>query len=384
MEFLISLAVMLIIARIFGEITKRMNLPALIGYILAGVIMGPILGIIPIAHIEGFGMIGLTLLVFIAGFTEVETERLLKDKMPIILCGVLNSVIPFGIGYFVSTYFGLSMITSLFVGTVLAATSISISVGALIDVDKLASRVGRVILGAGVVDDIVGLFMLAIVSSIAVIGALPTLWQFAEIIAGIGIFFLIFFAAWFAIPKLLERIKQFKTKEMRFSIVLVIILIMAFAAENLGLSTVLGAFLAGLVLSRASSLETKDFYNDLEVVSYGVFIPLFFALIGLKMILAVEALSIFTLVLITVAVASKFFGGIFSCKLSHLTNTESVAIGFATIPRGEVAFVVLLVGQSLGVIPEFLFSSTFIMVLTTIIITPILLKLYLKNRELPD
>lgn len=383
MEFLLSLAIMLIVARIFGELAVRIRLPALLGYIIAGLVMGPVLGLVSVAHIESFGMVGLTLLLFIAGFMEVETEQLLKEKLPVMLVGLIGALVSFGAGYLLAVLFGMPFISALFLGTILAATSISISVGVMIDAGKLASRVGRIILGAGVVDDIFGLLLLAVVSSIAVIGAMPSIFEFASIFGSIAAFFVIFFVAWFAVPKLLGRLKDFRTKEVRFSLVLFIVLLLAYLAEVLGLSSVLGAFIAGLVLSRVGSLETKSFYNDIEVVSYGIFIPLFFTLIGLKMVLTMDSLSFFTLALIIVAIASKIVGGGIAGLLGRLKKSEIIATSLAIVPRGEVAFIILLIGQNLGVIPPVMFSSVFLMVFVTIIFTPIALKFYLKDKKLP-
>ena len=375
-----DLALILIFTKLFGEFFERIGMPELLGAILAGFVFGPVLGIVDITNIEGFGQIGLILLLFVAGFSEVDVEQMLKDKKAGILIGVFDSILPLAVGFYFSSYFGLPFTTSLFIGVALAATSISISLGAFIEKGKLNTRVGRSILGASVVDDIIGLLLLAIVVSIGKRGTLPSISDIGEIVFGIGLFAVIFLVAAVVFPVLVKYSRKFEADEAQFSTVIVLVILLAFLAEKLGLSTVLGAFLGGLLLSKVSQLATKSFLEKLHVVSEGIFIPMFFAWVGLKIVLDPQAISFFTLGLIILAILSKFIAAYISGKINRFNNDECLALGVGMIPRGEVALVVLILGMQLGVIPDYVFSSFMLLIFISVFLTPLLLSPILKRR----
>ncbi|MFC2175134.1 cation:proton antiporter [archaeon] len=379
MEFLLDLAIVLILAKLFGEVFERIEMPELLGAILAGFVLGPILGLVDIANIAAFGQVGLILLLFVAGFEEVDLKQMLRNKKSAVLVGLFGSIIPLIAGYFLAQYFGFDFGASLFIGTALAATSITISLGAFIDKGKLNTRVGRTILGASVVDDVVGLFLLAFVVSMALTGGLPSLADLSSILFGMGAFAAIFLASGWLFPRLVTISKRFEAEEAQFSITIVLVILLAFLADKLGLSTVLGAFLAGVILSR-SSLGTKNFSSKLDVVSEGFFVPLFFAWVGLQIVIDSTALSGFTLALVAVALASKAIACYGAGMLSGLTNRESIALGIGMIPRGEVAMVILVLGTSIGVLSASVFSSFLILIFVSVFLTPVLLSPFLSGK----
>ena len=265
---------MLIAARIFGELFERVSLPATLGYMVSGIVFGSVLNLIPATDIEGFAQIGLILLLFIVGFKEIDTEKFMKNKKAGILTGFLGAAITFVLAYYLGMSFEFSFLTSLFLGLAIAETSISSSVATFISIDKMNTRLGRAILGASVVDDILGLIALALLTSFAATGAMG-LWEIASIIGGILLFFIVFVSGGYAVPFLMRKIRRFRSEEIRFSIVIAVIILVAYFAEFVGLSVVLGAFLAGVMLSKSRELETKEFSNDMSVVAHGIFIPLF-------------------------------------------------------------------------------------------------------------
>jgi Kef-type K+ transport system membrane component KefB len=382
MNFLLSLAVMLIAARIFGEVFERVNLPAILGYIVSGIVFGSVLNLIPIDHIASFGQLGLILLLFIVGFKEIDVGKLVRNKKPGILTGFLGAAVTFILAYWLGLSFEFSFLTSLFLGLALAGTSISCSIASFIDLDKMNTRLGRAILGASVVDDIIGLIALAILTSFAATGALGIL-EMGQIVFGIFLFFLVFVGGGYAIPVLMKRVKTFRSEEIRFSIVLAVIILVAYLAEMVGLSVVLGAFLAGIMLSRSPELETKEFSNDVAVVSHGIFIPLFFAWIGLQIMIIPEMIGLFSLLLILAAVFGKMLGAGIAGLLSRFNGIECLGLGIGMIPRGEVCLIVLAVGKGLGLVPDVIFSAVFMVIAVTVIITPVLLTLFLRDRAIP-
>jgi Kef-type K+ transport system membrane component KefB len=383
MHFLLDLAILLIAARALGEFAERLKFPPLIGYIIAGMILGPLLGFVEQSNIAPFGRLGLILLLFVAGFKEVDLERLLKEKNAGLLTGTLASVIPFLIAYFLGRYFGYSLGVSLFLGLILAATSISISLGAFIELGRLDSKLGRSILSASIVDDILGLVGLAIISSIVVAGGMPGLFGWGKLLLGLILFVgVIVFGGVFA-PAIMKLTRRLRSEEIQFSVVLIIVILLAYIAEIVGLSTVLGAFLAGVILSRVPMLETRSFSDKLHVVSEGMFIPLFFAWVGLGLSIVPAALfSWITLFIIIIAIVSKFVGGALSGLILKMKIKEATSLGIGMIPRGEVTLVVLMVASEL--IPDFppvIFSAILILIAVTTIIAPLLLKLTLGEKS---
>ena len=383
MNILISLAVMLIAARIFGEVFERISLPSILGYIVSGILLGPALGIIPEYHIAEFGRIGLILLLFIVGFKEIDIEKLVRNKKAGILTGLLGASVTLIIVYWLGISFDLSPLTSLFLGLAVAGTSISSSLASFINLDKINTRVGRAILGASVTDDIFGLVGLALLVSIATTGSFG-FYEIGQIVFGIVVFFLVFVIGGYSIPVVMKKIKTFKSDEIRFSVVLTVVILVAYLAEFVGLSVVLGAFLAGIMLSKSPELGTKEFSNDLSVVAHGIFIPLFFAWIGLQIILLPEMIGIFPLMLIIFAIAGKMLGSSIAGIASRFNRIECLSLGIGMIPRGEVCLIVLAVGKGLNLISDYVFSAVFLVIAVTVIITPIFLTALLKKRQIPD
>jgi len=380
MEFLLDLALVLISAKVFGELFERIGMPELLGAILAGFVLGPVLGIVDITNIAGFGQVGLILLLFVAGFSEVDIAQMKKNKKAALLVGIFGSLIPLAVGYYLAQAFGFDVSASLFIGLALAATSISISLGAFIEAGKLNTRAGRTILGASVIDDILGLLLLAVVMAIATTGGFPSVGRWFEILLGMGAFGVLFVLGGMFFPILLQYSKKFEADEAQFSIVVVLIMLLSFFADKVGLSTVLGAFLAGVLLSRVPQLGTRRFLEKIGVVSEGIFIPFFFAWIGLQIVIDPAAISMFTLFLILLAILTKFIGAYVAAALAGLKQQECTILGIGMIPRGEVALVVLMLGVSIGAVPQSVFSSFMILIFVTVFLTPLLISPLLKHR----
>ncbi|MBN3037576.1 MAG: cation:proton antiporter [Candidatus Diapherotrites archaeon] len=380
MEFLLDIAVLLISAKLLGEVAERLRLPELLGAIAAGFLLGPVLGLVDVQNVVRFGQMGLILLLFIAGFREVRVEEIMRNKKSSVLAGTLGALVPLVAGYFLGTYFGFSVITSLFIGSALAASSISISLGSFIEAGRLNTRVGRTVLGSSVVDDVLGLFILAVIVAVATTGSMPSVEVFSGIFFGILLFALVFLASIFLFPLLVRFSNKFKADQAQFSVTMVLVIMLALLAEKFGLSTVLGAFLAGVILSRVPQLATRSFLEKVDVVSEGIFVPLFFAWVGLQIALDAGAITLFTLALIVVALVGKLVGCYVAGALSGFTHVESLALGVGMIPRGEVALVILMLGAKAGVVSSSLFSSFLLLILVSIFLTPVLLAPLLRGK----
>lgn len=381
MEFLIDLALMVVAAKLFSDLFERFRMPELVGSILAGVLLGPVFGIVDIENIRPFGEIGIVLLLFIAGFEEIRMEEILKHKVTCALIGVIGSLFSFAGIYLLMTYFGYSMLTALFVGAALMATSISISIASLIKTGKINSKVGRITLGSAIIDDIIGLVGLSIVANIALTGHLPGLYEVGVILFEMALFFLIFVLCCYVFPKLIVWSRFMIVEEARFSMTLVLVLLLAFLAQTFGLSSVLGAFLAGVILSRVPELETRRFLEKVNVTSEGIFIPLFFAMIGMQIALSASIFNWFTLALFVVVLASKFIPNYLVSIFSRMKHREALGLGISMMPRGEVTLIIMLLGKSLGIIPEEIFVSVVFVILVTTFLVPALLEPVLQRSD---
>lgn len=380
MELVLQIAVALFLAKILGELAERAKMPSLIGYLATGVILMQINFIDP-HTVELFGIIGLILLLFLAAFEEANTEELLKNKFVSIFFGVGGVIISMSLGILVSRLFGLDWLGSILIGTGLAATSISVSLGTFISTGKLNTKVGRAVLGSAIVDDVLALVILAIVAGIAVSGTL-TLSGILTIVGGLLAFIVLIILMVKFFPQIMKLVKIMRVEEAIFSIVIVFVLLVAFAAEKLGLSSVIGAFFAGMVLSKIPTLETKQFVNKLSAVSYGLFIPFFFIWVGTEMQFSTTAFSWFTVALIVVAVVGKMLSAFIGYKITSFNLRELLIIGIARIPRGEVMLVIVSIGVSVGIISKDIFSAILMLIVLTIVVTPLILTSLLKSTKL--
>ncbi|MFN8131011.1 MAG: cation:proton antiporter [Solirubrobacteraceae bacterium] len=374
-DVLVDLFVVLLAAKIGDEIFKRIRQPALVGEILAGVIIGPsVLGIVsPDETLEVFAELGVVFLLFWVGL-ETKLSDLREVGKPAAFTGTLGVIVPFAGGLTLGLAIGESTATSVFLAAALVATSVGITSAVLMGLGALKTRAARTILGAAVIDDILAMIVLAVATGIAAgSGVDPTEIVLVTVIA-LG------FVGFVALggtritqrwPKVFEA-PRFSESPLLPAVILCLGLA-AFAAQ-LGLAAIIGAFLAGMIAA-----ETKEQTAiEAEVAPlYAFFPPFFFAFIGLEVDLS-EFTSAHTLVLLAVttalAMVTKFAGAWLGAR--SLGRREAVVVGTGMIPRGEVGIIVAGIGSSTGVISDELFAVIVGMsVLTTLVVPPILRRL---------
>lgn len=380
METVLHIALALLLAKILGELVERIKLPSLIGYIAAGVILTKLHFFEP-EVMETFGVIGLILLLFLAAFEETNTEELLKNKFVSFYFATGGVIISMGLGVWISRLYGMDWMPALIIGTGLAATSISVSLGTFISTNKLNTKVGRAVLGSAIVDDVMALLLLAIVVGIAASSAFSII-SILSILGGIVLFVILLVVLTKLSPLLINYVRIMRVEEALFSVVIIFVLLTAFAAEKLGMSSVIGAFFAGVILSYIPSLGTKQFLSKLSAVSYGVFIPFFFIWVGSSMVFSAKAFSTFTLILIAAAVVGKIVSALIGYKITPFNLRELLIIGIARIPRGEVILVIVTIGASIGIISPEIFSSILMLIIFTIVVTPLVLTSLLRSTKL--
>ena len=380
LQLALALAILISAAKLGGLISIRLRQPSVLGELIAGLIIGP--SLLNILHwpfftnehlgetIAEFAELGVLLLMFIAGL-ELHLSDLAKSGKVSALAGTLGVVFPVGMGYGLGLFFGLEALPALFVGLVLAATSVSISAQTLIELNVLRSRVGISLLGAAVFDDIL------VVLGLSVIVAMAS--DAAGGLAGVGLIGLrmvLYLAGGIAlgiwlIPRLARRTDSWPISQGLIAFTFTVCLLYAWAAEVVGgMAAITGAFVAGLMFGR-SPLKGR-IEVGISTVAYGVFVPIFFINVGLSANardLTGESLWL-VLTMVVVAVVSKVLGAGLGARLSGFTNMESLQLGVGMMSRGEVGLVVAALGISEGLINPAAFSAVVGVVIVTTLLTP--------------
>ncbi|SFF16090.1 transporter, monovalent cation:proton antiporter-2 (CPA2) family [Paenibacillus catalpae] len=379
MEFILYLAIIIVSTKAAGALSVRLGQPAVLGKLLAGIVIGPaVLGWVkPDDFIGHFSEIGVLLLMFIAGL-ETDLEQLRKNWKPSFAVAFGGILLPFIGGYGIAGAFGLSNNEALFLGLLLCATSVSISVQTLKEMNKLQSREGTTILGAAVVDDVLVVILLAVMMSFLV----PA----SDISIGLLIgkkllFFLVIgLAGWLLVPRFLKWFAPLRVTETVMSAGLIICFAFSYFADEMGIAGIIGAFAAGIAVSQTPFKHEVE--AKIEPIAYTLFVPVFFVSIGLHITFEGVGEQLLFIVLVTlVAAVTKLLGGGVGARLTGFNNRSSVAIGAGMVSRGEVALIIAATGLESGLLLEKYFTSVVLVVILTTLITPPLLKQLLKERQ---
>ncbi|NGT49781.1 cation:proton antiporter [Clostridium perfringens] len=384
-EFLFDLALILISTKLFGLITKKVRMPQVVGALVAGVILGPaVLNVLSETEfIQKLAELGVIVLMFTAGL-ETDINQLKKTGKASFIIAVLGVIIPLAGGFFIASIFNKgndvnTILQNVFIGIILTATSVSITVETLKEMGKLNTRAGNAILGAAIIDDILGIIALTITTSLAD----PSI-NVIIVLAKIVMFFIFAGFAGYLFHWAFIKLDERYQRDLRRFVILAFVfcLLLSFCAEEFfGVADITGAFIAGLVIS--DSNRSKYLNSRFETLSYMLLSPIFFASIGIKVQLTAmtKTIFIFTILLLLVAILSKVLGCALGAKLCKYSNREAIQIGTGMISRGEVALIVANKGIAMGLmLPEFLAPVVIVVVVTTIV-TPILLKVVFNNKS---
>lgn len=385
-KFLLDVALILLSTKVLGLITRKLQLPQVVGALLAGLIFGPaVLNIIqPTDFLSSLSEIGVIVIMFSAGMsTDIkELKRAGTSGFLVALIGVL---VPLGMGTLLGFLFSpgesdpSQVLQHVFIGTILTATSVSITVETLKEIGKLNTKVGNTILAAALIDDVLGLVVLTVVTSLAGDSV-----NVALVLLKILLFFVFVAVMAFAGIKLFTWYEnRFQKNLHRFPLLaFVLCLLMAFLAEVVfGVADIIGAFAAGVIVAntpRGAYIESK-----FQPLSYLLLTPIFFASIGLEVELPAMSWQIvlFAVLLVLVAILSKLVGCGLGAKAFGFTWRESVQVGLGMACRGEVALIVANRGASMGLMPESYFGPIIIMVVCCAVFTPIALKLAFRSKR---
>jgi Na+:H+ antiporter len=393
-DFFLTLFLILIVARILGELFARFSIPSVLGELFAGILLGSsVLGIVePNEVLRILAEIGIILLLFEVGI-ESDFTRLKDAGTKALIVAVLGVVLPFSFGLLTSYYlFELAFDISLFVGGTLTATSIGITLRVLKDIHMENTNIAQIVIGAAVIDDIVGIILLVFIYDFSI--SHETNFKHTLSVAGMVLTF--FILAPILAKTLSYMIHKFHGKDLVPgyipTIIISLILLFSYLSHLVGAPAILGSFAAGIALSRRFFLPFGAFLRTNEILLdevrknmtpiIQIFTPIFFVMVGLSMDLRIIDFSsssfwIMGITFVLIAFLSKFAGAFFIIQKCVRNNA---LIGISMIPRGEVGLIFAEMGRINGILPNEIYAMLIFVIIITTVVPPFLLKRYFKGE----
>ncbi len=384
LELMLVLALIVAGAKLVGYLVGMLGQPTVVGEIAFGLIIGPsvlnVLGMPIFTHaaetgetIKLLGELGVVLLMFLAGL-ETDLSAMRRVGMPALVSALGGVILPFFAGWGFGHLVGMPTNEAVFVGTILTATSVSISAQTLLELRKLRTHEGMTILGAAVIDDVLGILILSVVVALFASGGVvvPVWLVTVKMVA----YFVIAIALGPVVKWLLGWFSKLPIAEPLVAISLVLVLLFSWSAEYLGgVAAITGAYLVGILIGQTDFKHKIE--NAMKVFSYGFFVSIFFVDIGLRANLR-EALGgpliWIGLAIIVIAILTKMLGSGLGARVMGFSNFQSLRVGAGMVSRGEVGLIVAAIGVDRGVIPQDLFAIIVLMVVVTTLVTPIFLR----------
>jgi Kef-type K+ transport system membrane component KefB len=377
----IALSMLLVFggAKLLGEIFERLRMPAIVGEILAGMLLGP-----SVLHwvtwdttLHSLAELGVMFLLFRVGL-EVKASELMRVGKTAVIVAALGVILPFLLGWGIARLWGENNVTSCFVASAMVATSVGITAQVLAAKGLLQTTAAKIILAAAVIDDVLGLLVLAVVSSVAK-GDVNVAGLATTAVLAVG--FTILIARWgtTAMSRLMPRLEaSLRAGEAQFNIAMVLLFALALGASYAGVAAIVGAFLAGMAVAESVNHRVHDLAHGVTEL----LVPFFLAGIGVQLdwkALQDPSALLFAAAILVAAVVSKFVGcGLGSLNLGRRAATQ---IGVGMIPRGEVGMVVAQIGMSMGVIPPHVYGVVVFMAIATTIVAPLLLAWAFRGEQ---
>ncbi|MFH0837241.1 MAG: cation:proton antiporter [Candidatus Aenigmatarchaeota archaeon] len=381
-RILFDIAVILIAAKIGGELTERLKLSRLVGEIGAGILVGPLLHIIlPTSYdfISFFALIGIVLLMFLIGM-EIKIEEFKEELYPGTYIAVAGDLICLVAGFVIGYMLFNSIEAGLIAGIVLMGTSDAIPIKMLEESGNIKSKLGRLLITTTTVDDVISLIVLAAIMSFLTFGAVH-IWNIVALVFTIIGFIYIFMKIGGQISNgIFHYIQKLNDRYIILGVTIGIIFILAFVSQRIGIAAVTGAFLLGMVVGKSDfSKETLE--PNLKMIGYSIFIPIFFAFSAVNVELAPIfeywwLITIFVVVgILLKSVISGWMSGLFG-----LHSKDQMIFAVGTIPRGEYGIIAAQLALGMAVISIGVYSALMMVIVITSLITPVLLSILLKSR----
>ena len=380
-SFLLDIGIIILFVKLFGILTSKIEMPKMLGGLIAGIILGPaVLNVIEITpsleFLEGLGFI---FIIFLVGI-ETRLKSLVKGTKKYFVIALGGIIVPLVMGYFASLIYQVKFELNVFFGIILTVTSVGLTAEYLMEEKKLNTTIGNAILGAGVIDDVIGIMCLSFIMNQN------------NTIGSMGIIFLktiTFFIIALTIAIIMFKVFEWLEKKMShqeelpmFSIAFALIL--SYVAELFGISGIIGAYIAGLVVGRTK--EGRFIRNKIEVIVHMLFSPIAFAGIGFKISTLVLPIDIWLFILLftVVAIVSKVLGCGLGAKLCKYKSKNALRIGIGMVTRGDIAFIMLHEAKNAMIINEEVFTIVLITLCFATFISPTLLHLNFKEDEIEE
>lgn len=395
----LALGIIILASRIAGALARRVGQPRVLGELIAGVLLGPtLLNLLdlPVFHgaalqgtIDDLAEMGVLLLMFIVGL-EVDLSELAKVGKVAIFAGVVGALAPVALALPMMLAFGYTWQPALFVGVTLAATSVSISAQVLLEIGVLQTKEGNALLATALIDDILAILLVSLAVAITGPRGEVNAGELVGIFVRMGVYLIAAgMLAWFVLPRVMNWLADRPSLEQSYGVTafaLVAMFLFAWSAEFFGgLAAITGAFLAGVGLSQTRARLRHQIGDAVSFIAYGFLVPVFFIDVGLKIDLSAfpaSALSL-SLVLFAIAIVSKVGGCGLGARLGGFNNQESLRLGVCMISRGEVGLIIASLGVTAGVLTpdQPLFSSLFLVILASTLVTPVLVRRVFPHRS---
>jgi len=404
LQLILALSVIVAAAKIVGSLSATIKQPPVFGEILIGLLLGPSLlnlmgwpifqphgmeAVPPIAEvIHDIAEIGVILLMFIAGL-ETDLKGILAVGKNAFWAAVGGVALPMGAGTLFSVHMGFPVPESIFIGTILTATSVSITAQTLLEIGAVKTREASAILGAAVIDDVMGIIVLSLVVAFStnppdMTGApMDSIWPIALLVLQIAAFFVIAIligAKFF--DKVLDYAVKLTSSHALFAMTIVICFLYAWGAEYFGkVAAITGSYLCGVMLTRSKHFEKIE--HSAKIFAYPLFVPVFLVDIGLRANARELGGDIpFVTGIILIAIVTKVIGCMAGARATGFNTQESFRVGIGMISRGEVGLIVAGYGLGHSIIQKDIFSAMVIMVLATTLVTPPLLRMAFPKKKL--
>ena len=383
-EILMQLALIIVFAKFFGLLARKLKAPQVVGEIVAGLILGPsLLGLVGESEfLGGMAEIGVVLLMFSAGL-ETNMKQLRKTGLKATLIACAGVFVPLVMGTFLYMFFygfpqpgSDEFFNAIFIGTILTATSVSITVQALKEMGKLSDELGITILSAAIIDDVIGILVLTVVISFK-----DPSNSVGKVIVKTLLFFLLSIAVGYVIYRLIKLLDKKYPHTRRIPIIgLALAFVLSYVAEEIfGVADITGAYVACIILSSLDDSEYID--SKMDINSYMLFGPVFFASIGLQTnIKSLDTtIMLFSLAFVIVGMLSKIIGCGLTGRLCGFKGKNALKIGVGMMTRGEVALIVSRKGLEVGMMDSKYFTSVILLIICSSILTPLVLKVLYKD-----
>ncbi|BBN95558.1 sodium/hydrogen exchanger [Deinococcus grandis] len=371
-DLLFGLFWVVLAAAVFGTVASKLGVPAVVGQVLAGILIGPsVLSLVrPDEFLLSLAELGAVFLLFMVGL-ETRFRDLLSVGKEALLVAVLGIAFPLALGFGFGLWQGQENVSALFVGTSLVATSVGITAKVLQEMGVLDARFAQVILGAAVIDDILGLTLLAVVSGLGA-GESMSAAQVALILGlSVGFVALVLAVGIPLVRRFQPRLQNLSLSRM-FNVAIVVGLGVAALSTVAGLAPIIGAFLAGMVLAEVK--DEVEFESKVHALE-SFLAPVFFVVVGLQLDLGVlgdPVVIVAGLILTVLAVIGKVAGGLIGAR--SMGGRQSLLVGVGMVPRGEVGLIVASLGLAAGVIGKQVYAEVLLMVLLTTVLAPLVLR----------